>query len=213
MMRRLPVSHPCAISEAVDCLSRGELVVLPTDTVYGLACDALDPGAVERLMRAKGRPDGKPLPVQVGDVDALSMVWADPPVELIRFARCIWPGAVTVVYHAASGLPQAVTAGSGSAGVRIAADAIVRDLLRIYRRPIALPSANLSGEPAARSLDDLPEMLQQHIAMALDAGPCASLPPSTVCDVRNGEVRILREGPVEFALLRQYWAACQEAAP
>ncbi len=212
MTRTLPVNHVAAIAEAVERLQNGELVVLPTDTVYGLACDALNAEAVERLVQAKGRPDHKPLPVQIGDVRELPMVWADPPEPIIRFVRCVWPGAVTVVYDAAEDLPQAVTRGSGSAGVRIAADPVMRALLRAFKGAIALPSANLSGEPPAREVSELSDALLQHVSLVLDAGPCTSLAPSTVCDIRGDGVKILREGPVGIALLRRYWAACQEAA-
>lgn len=170
----------------------------PTETYYGLGALARDADAVARLVRAKGRPDGKPLPLVAADVAAVREVAILGP-RAARLAARFWPGPLTLVLPARAGLPAAITAGTGTVGVRVPGSDVARALAREAGGAIVSTSANASGEqPAARAEDLAPE-LRDRIDLVLDAGPSPGAAPSTVVAVdERGGVRLLRAGVVPF---------------
>ncbi|MFC4986994.1 L-threonylcarbamoyladenylate synthase [Saliphagus infecundisoli] len=178
---------------AVRAIERGELVVYPTETVYGLGADATDSAAVERVFEAKGRDRSKPVSVAVGSVDrALEYVRAGEREE--RFMRAFLPGPVTVVCRHGGAIPDVLTAGGDRVGVRVP-DCEPALALAERAGPITATSANRSGEPSVRRAADLDPTIREAVAVVLADDPATAdgeAPPSTVVDVEHG--RIHRRG-------------------
>jgi L-threonylcarbamoyladenylate synthase len=195
---------PAAIAEAARILRTGGLVVVPTETVYGIAADAMSAAAVERLRRAKGRPDTKPLPVMVGGADEMDRLASRVPAEARRLAEAFWPGPLTIVLPASPVVGEHVHAGTGAVGLRSPDDPVARAVLRACGGPLALTSANLSGEPEAADAATALSSLEGRVDLILDAGPCRLGRPSTVLDLSSEPPRVLREGAVSVAELREY---------
>lgn len=198
----LPALDDAAVETAHAALEQGALVVMPTDTVYGLGCRADDVKAVRRLFAAKGRDTEKALPVLVADADGLSSVCAVTP-ELRRLAAALWPGPLTVVVAKRDALPDLVTGGKPTVGVRVPDCAPTRALLARCAFPVAVTSANLSGAAPATEIDGLAPELRRQVAVVLDGGRCPGLTPSTVLDLTAQPPRLLRAGPVSAAALAQ----------
>jgi L-threonylcarbamoyladenylate synthase len=184
------------LARAAELLMAGELVGLPTETVYGLAVRADDPDAVARLYAAKGRPSDNPLIVHVASIAALAQVTSDVTPLAARLLDRFSPGPLTVVLDAHPDLPRAVTAGLDTVAVRIPDHPVTLAILERCGLPIAAPSANRSGRPsptcAAHVLDDL----DGSIAAVVDGGPTRHGLESTVVDARGAVPIVLRDGAV-----------------
>ena len=175
-----------AIAAAVAALRAGELVILPTDTVYGVAADESVAGAVDRLRAAKGRDAGKPIPLlAAGVADVVSRTGGLEPVAR-RLAETFWPGPLTLV------LPV----GEGSEGFRVPDHPVALALLRAAGGVLRVTSANRSGEADTCTAKAAAAALGAAVAVVLDAGPVPGGIPSTVVRVANGEMTVLREGAV-----------------
>lgn len=175
-------------------------MILPTDTVYALSCRASDAGAVERLRAAKGRDDGKPLPLVAADVGQLALVAGPLTEPAARLAARLWPGPLTLVLEA-RGLPDAVTAGTGSVAVRVPDHDFLRRLCR-REGPLVSTSANRSGRPAPRTCAEAVAEVGSAVALAIDDGP-GRAEPSSIVDVRGPEPRLVRKGATAWdAVLR-----------
>lgn len=198
MLKRLTVE------EAGALILAGELVVFPTETSYGLACRAFDGPAVARLVRAKARPDGKPLPILLPGLTYLRRNTYESP--MIALAEAFWPGALTLVVPAFPGLPGPVTAGTNMVGVRMSAHPHAQALLEIVGEPIVATSANQSGYPASRSSAECDDSGLVGVAGLIDGGVVAG-GGSTVVGMVDGDLKIHREGPVAEAELRAIWEA------
>ncbi|WP_254279511.1 L-threonylcarbamoyladenylate synthase [Haloarcula marina] len=173
-----------AIAAAADAIRRGDLVVYPTETVYGLAADATDAAAVERVFEAKGRSRDKPVSLAVPDVEtALDYTRSTEREE--RFMREFLPGPVTVVVEKREAVPDALTAGRDRVGVRVPDHPVALALLREIA-PLTATSANVSGNPSARTVDDLDE-IRDRAAVVLDGGETGGT-GSTVVDVSAGTI-------------------------
>jgi L-threonylcarbamoyladenylate synthase len=183
------------IREAAAALRRGGLVAYPTETFYGLGVLATDAAAVARLARAKGRPDGKPLPLLAADVAAVETV-AVLDGAAHRVAARLWPGPLTLVLPARPGLPEAVTAGTGTVGIRVPGSAVARALAREAGGPIVSTSANPSGGPPPRRVGELDPALRARVDLVLDGGETPGGLASTVVAVGGGTIRLVRVGPV-----------------
>lgn len=184
-----------SIARAARLIAEGRIVAIPTETVYGLAVDAANEAAVETLYIAKGRPAEKPFVVQFDSVPA-AIEWASLSGPARRLADAFWPGPLTLIVRAPAGreLAHGVTAGGATIGIRIPHNPVALDVLRAAGRPLAVTSANLSGEPGARSADEIPASVRNHVALILDGGPCPIGVASTVLDVTSERFRILRQG-------------------
>lgn len=193
-----------AVHRASEILSQGGLVIFPTETVYGLAADALSDEAVRRVWEVKGRPSDKPLPVQVADVDGLRLLWREVPEELLPLIHAFMPGPLTLVYWRSALVPDIVTAGVDTVGVRIPNHPVALALLRAFGRPIVAPSANLSGEEPPSRVEEVSPDLLEKVDLVLDAGDTGGGVPSTVLDVTVRPARILRAGAVSPDELRKY---------
>jgi L-threonylcarbamoyladenylate synthase len=183
------------IAAAASAVRGGRLVVLPTDTVYGMGADAFDPAAVAALLAAKGRGRDMPVPVLVGSwhtIDGLAFAVPDTARELIR---AFWPGALSIVVTQAPSLQWDLGEGHGTVMVRMPLHPVAIELLREVG-PMAVSSANISGRPPAVTADDAQRQLGDLVEVYLDAGPSAQQAASTIVDLTGTTPRILREGPV-----------------
>lgn len=182
-----------SVRQAAEALGSGSLVIIPTDTVYGIAADPRVPGAVERLFDAKGRDRDKPVPMLaacVADVEKAGAVLSD--VERKLAAR-FWPGSLTLV----------LDTGQKTEGFRIPDFELTLMLLREVGGVLRVTSANLSGEPPALTVADAVAAVGRYVDLALDAGTSPGGTPSTVARVKGGAIMILREGAIPLAVLEE----------
>jgi L-threonylcarbamoyladenylate synthase len=205
----LPTGTPEERTEAVEAvasaISKGQLVVLPTDTVYGVAADAFDPDAVARLLEAKGRGRNMPPPVLIGDagtVDALVTSLPDYARTLIE--HC-WPGPLTLIGREQPSLRWDLGDTRGTVAVRMPDHEVALEILR-RTGPLAVSSANSTGRPAATSAAAAEEMLGESVEVIVDAGDSPGETPSTILDVTMDRPRILREGMLTVAALDEILA-------
>lgn len=200
---------PAILARAAAVLRAGGLVVYPTETVYGLAADALSLDAVQRVFDAKGRPAAQPLPVHIGqpaDIDALAQ---DIPTEARALIAAFFPGPLTLVLPRRPAVPALVTGGGSTVGVRMPDHPIALAVLRAFGGPLVCPSANLTTHPAPMSAAEARAELDGHLDLILDGGPTMDRTPSTVLDLTTRPARLLREGKLTRATL----AAFVEIAP
>ena len=183
-------------------LGEGGLVALPTESFYGLAVAPFDERALARLWQLKGRSEGKPILVLIGDRLQLEpFVRTIPPAATVLM-NAFWPGPLTIVFPAATGLSDAVTAGTGSVGIRLSAWQPLVDLLRRVG-PVTGTSANREGLPPPITAEAVQQSIGDAIDLIVDAGPTPGGQPSTVIDIR-GPIRIIRDGAIErSAIARQ----------
>ena len=191
-----------SLDDPVAALDRGELVVFPTESVYGLGADATSAGAVERLVAVRGREPGKPILVLASDLAMVSMVARDVPVLARRLAERLWPGALTIVLPVRDDVPAVLAAGTGTIGVRVPAHATARELVARLGRPVTAPSANPPGKPPAETIADARAYFGTNVSAYVDGGRCSGV-PSTVVAVDGGAVRILRAGGVDAATIHR----------
>jgi L-threonylcarbamoyladenylate synthase len=187
---------PGAIAAAAGLLRAGWPVAFPTETVYGLGCDALDPTGIQRVFEAKGRPADNPLIVHVASVDDLSRLAREVPDLARRLAAKFWPGALTLVLRRRPAVPAEVTGGLDTVAVRMPAHAVALALIRASGTPLAAPSANVSGRPSPTTAAHVLRDLGGRIPLILDAGPTRIGLESTVLDVTASVPTILRPGGV-----------------
>lgn len=185
-----------AVARAAEWLRKGELVAFPTETVYGLGADALNPEAVARIFAAKGRPSDNPLIVHIADMDGLAPLVLDIPPVADRLMNLFWPGALTLVFRRSAAVPDVVTAGLDTVAVRMPVHPVARRLIRAAGIPVAAPSANRSGRPSPTRAAHVREDMEGRIPMILDGGPCEVGVESTVLDVTVMPPMILRPGGV-----------------
>lgn len=184
------------IRRAARLLAQGELVAFPTETVYGLGGNALDPTAVQGIFAAKGRPMDNPMIVHITKVEELPLVCAAVPPPAWSLAARFWPGPLTLVLPAGSRIPPVVTGGLDTVAVRVPDHPVALALLREAGVPVAAPSANLSGRPSPTQASHVLEDLEGRIAAVLDGGPCRVGVESTVLDLTGPQPRILRPGSI-----------------
>ena len=196
--RREP-ADPGVVSLASSALARGELIIYPTDTLYALGGRALDAGAVDRTRAAKGRDEGKPLPVVAENAAQARALWRSWPVAADVLAERFWPGPLTLVLPAAPGLPPGLLAGGNSVGVRVPALALTRSLCGAAG-PLVSTSANRAGGLSPRTCGEAVAAVGGAAALALDGGPGRGV-ASTVLDLTEREPRVLREGAIPWAAI------------
>ena len=188
-------------AEAV--LRSGELVVMPTDTVYGVAADAFEPAAVRRLLRAKGRGADMPPPVLVAAVTTLDALATKLPTFAREMAEELWPGPLTLVCRQQPSLTWDLGDNRGTVAVRMPDSELVLELIQLTG-PLAVSSANRTGMPAASSVAEAREMLGDAVSVYLDGGALPGALPSTILDVTGVVPRVLREGALDLARLRTF---------
>jgi len=201
-----------AVAAAVETLSQGNPVALPTETVYGLAADALNPVACAKIFEAKERPLADPLIVHVPDVSWLERIAGTTPLSR-RLAEHFWPGPLTLVLPGTELVPDLVTAGQDTVAVRMSAHPVFRAVVQAFGSPLAAPSANRFGRISPTSAEHVRAELEGRIPLILDGSRCAHGIESTIVRVIGDELEILRHGPItaddlaEFAPVRGGGAA------
>lgn len=181
------------VSAAVTALQSGELVVLPTDTVYGIAADAFSPMAVNLLLAAKGRGRDLPVPVLVGSWRTLDGLVDELGPLARRMVEAFWPGPLTLVVRAAPSLAWDLGETRGTVAVRMPQQPVALDILT-QTGPLAVSSANRSGLPPAVEISDAERQLGGSVSVYLDAGPLGDPVPSTIVDLTGDHARVLRVG-------------------
>ncbi len=193
------------LTEATRTVQRGRLVVLPTDTVYGVGCDAFDEDAVERLLDAKGRGRDMPPPVLVSAKTTLEAIAVDVPVWARTLVDALWPGPLTLVLRQQPSLQWDLGETRGTVAVRMPDHEVALELLS-RTGPMAVSSANLSGHPAATTAEEAEVMLGDAVRVILDGGKTTDAVPSTIVDCTGTTGRILRAGAIPVERLNEVLA-------
>jgi L-threonylcarbamoyladenylate synthase len=189
------------VEAAIDAVKRGDLVVLPTDTVYGLGADAFKPWAVTALLDAKGRGRQMPPPVLIGSRATLDGLVFNLPDTARDLAEAFWPGALTIVVEHAPSLQWDLGDLDGTVAVRMPLHPVALEVLR-ETGPMAVSSANKTGQPAAATAEEARAQLGFAVSVYLEAGECPDRTPSTIVDVTGPVPRLLRAGAIPLSKLR-----------
>lgn len=189
------------LEQAGQAARRGQLVVLPTDTVYGLGCDAFSSSGVRSLLAAKGRGRDMPVPVLVGSPRTLDGLAASLTQQVRDLVEAFWPGPLTVVCRQAPSLVWDLGDTGGTVAVRMPLHPVAIELLRAVG-PMAVSSANKSGQPPAMTLDEAVEQLGDAVDVYLDGGACTSALPSSIVDVTGPVPVLLRAGVLDAETIR-----------
>jgi L-threonylcarbamoyladenylate synthase len=196
-----------AVTHAVELLRRGETVALPTETVYGLAADALNPIAVAKIFEAKERPRFDPLIVHIPDRQWLEKI-ADVSVGdrqlILKLADKFWPGPFTILLPRREIVPEIVTAGLDTVAVRMSAHPVFAEIICAFGEPLAAPSANRFGRISPTTAQHVFDELKGRIPLIVDAGPTEHGIESTIVTVRDGRIGILRRGPITAEQLSEF---------
>lgn len=190
------------LATATTAVLRGELVVLPTDTVYGVGADAFSPAAVRRLLDAKGRGRDMPPPVLVGTVRAATALVEDLGEDGQRLIDEFWPGGLTIICRATRTLSWDLGDTKGTVAIRMPQDAVALDLLR-ETGPMAVSSANLTGGPPATTAAQARDQLGESVSVYLDGGTAPGGVASTIVDLTGPQPRLLRRGAISVGRLRE----------
>lgn len=190
------------IDRAAELIRAGELVAVPTETVYGLAGNGLDEAAVDKIYEVKGRPAVKPLSLMVPGAEVLEKYAVDVPAGAYILAEDFWPGPLTLVLKAAEGVSKTVTAGGDTVGLRCPAQEQTLALLKACEVPLAAPSANPSGAPSPKTAAEVMEYFDGKISAVIDGGACELGTESTLIDLSQKPFRILRAGAVGEEAIR-----------
>ncbi len=202
-MKTLTLQAPDGVSTIVEALAAGEPVALPTETVYGLAADALSPNACAKIFEAKNRPLNDPLIVHIPSIDWLPRLTSPTPTAL-QLAEKYWPGPLTMVLPRQPIVPDIVTAGQETVAIRMSAHPLFQEVATAFGKPLAAPSANRFGRISPTSAAHVLAELNGRIPFILDGGPCAHGIESTIVHVSEEGLRILREGPITREDLRAF---------
>ena len=190
------------VNEAVNTLKSGGIIAIPTDTVYGIGADPFNPDAVQKLYTIKGRPEDKPIPLVLGSVEDVHKVAKNLSPFFFHLTKKYWPGGLTIIVQAKDLLPQ-LTANGSTVGLRIPNQPLLLKILQKFGGPIAITSANLSGQPAATSPQEFGEQLTAKIDYIADDGQTPGPVPSTVYDISVSPPQIRREGVISTETLHK----------
>ena len=190
------------LPQAAEIIRRGGLVGIPTETVYGLGANGLDPKAVSRIFEAKGRPQDNPLILHITDVSWLERYCKEIPLTAYKLAEAYWPGPMTMILPRKDMVPDAVTAGLDTVGMRCPSHILCHELIRLADVPIAAPSGNTSGRPSPTTADHMREDMDGKIDAIVDGGPCSVGVESTIIDLTCTPPRLLRPGGISLEQLR-----------
>lgn len=207
-----PGQRAAGLVAAAEAARKGELVVLPTDTVYGIGADAFSPEAVTKLLEAKGRGRNMPSPVLVGTVRAAAALVEDPGPFWQDLVDEFWPGGLTLICRASRTLRWDLGETRGTVAVRMPLHAVALDLLK-QTGPMAVSSANLTGSPPATTAGEAVVQLGDSVSVYLDGGSCPGGVPSTIVDLTGSVPRLLRAGAISLDRLREVAALVTGAEP
>ena len=189
------------IAESLTILKNRGIIAYPTESFYALGVMATDEKAVKRLYELKKRPAEKPLPLIVGDIDALESITSEISSTAKELMKRFWPGPLTLLFEARENIPVLLTGGTGKVAVRIPGKSAALDLARALKLPVTATSANLSGKPPAEDPDAVISYFGEKIDLVVDAGKSPGGRPSTIVDVTVTPPEILREGSVSLKFI------------
>ena len=193
-----------ACDEIVPLLRTGGVIAIPTDTAYGLAADPFNEAAVERIFKIKGRPEAKPILLLVDSV-AMAESVLRPTDVFYRVVEAFWPGPLTIIMHAVQSLPAKVTAGTKTVGLRWPIAAFATALVSRFGAPVTATSANRSGMPSAVTAEEVRRQLGDSVDAIVDGGVLPSSAGSTLLDLTVDPPVLLREGPLLFEALAEFF--------
>jgi L-threonylcarbamoyladenylate synthase len=188
------------LEKILSFLRAGGVIAFPTDTAYGLGADPFQEEAVQQIFRIKGRPEAKPILLLVNSI-AMAESVASLSSREFELAKRFWPGPLTMVVPARSTVPNIVTAGTGTIGIRWPDAAFARRLIDAFERPITATSANRTGMPSAITVAEIREQLQDSVDLIVEGGTLPTRGGSTLLDLTEVPARLLREGPIPRAEL------------
>ncbi|MDO5401248.1 MAG: L-threonylcarbamoyladenylate synthase [Eubacteriales bacterium] len=188
---------------AANLIKNGELVAIPTETVYGLGANGLDEAAVAKIFEAKGRPQDNPLILHISCAEEMEKFCKDIPRAAYDLAEKFWPGPLTIVLPARDIVPRRTTGGLSTVAVRCPDNAVTREIIRLAGVPIAAPSANISGKPSTTTAQHVAHDHEGRIAAIVDGGPCRVGVESTIVDLTEDRPRLLRPGGIGPEQLRE----------
>jgi L-threonylcarbamoyladenylate synthase len=186
------------VQQAALLILAGEIVAVPTDTLYGLAADPFSVAAAERIFAVKGRASERAVALIAADVRQIEDLLGPLPPAGRRLAAAYWPGPLTLLVPRPPTMPEVITGGRPHVGVRVPAHAVPRELCRAAGRPLTATSANPSGAPAPSSPDEVERTLGSGVALLLDAGLTPGGPPSTIVNVSEPVIRLVRPGAIPW---------------
>ena len=192
----LSAQAPETASIAADLIQKGELVAIPTETVYGLGANGLDEEAVAKIFQAKGRPQDNPLILHICGPEQIELFCHHIPQSAYDLAAAFWPGPLTLVLPARDVVPRRTTGGLDTVAVRCPDNAVTREIIRLSGVPIAAPSANISGKPSTTTAQHVLHDHDGKIAAIVDGGPCRVGVESTIVDLTEDRPRLLRPGGI-----------------
>ncbi len=198
------IYSPESVQKAADILKAGGIVGMPTETVYGLAANALDEDAVRDIFVAKGRPQDNPLIVHISSIDMLPKLVREIPEVALRLAQRFWGGPLTMIFPKADIIPDVTSGGLDTVAVRMPASKAARAIIDACGFPIAAPSANLSGSPSPTTAQHVFRDMDGRIPLIIDDGACSCGVESTVICFRDGRIHILRPGGVTAEMLSEF---------
>ncbi len=190
------------LAQAESLLTGGEVVAIPTETVYGLAANAFDDAAVQKRYDVKKRPADNPTIVHISDLIMLKSVVAELPPDAVALAKVFWPGPLTIVLNKLPEISETATCGLATVGVRMPENAVARDIIAAAGVPLAAPSANISGGPSPTTARHVYDDLNGKIPLIIDGGPCQVGIESTVITLTTGVPTILRPGMISLEDIR-----------
>jgi L-threonylcarbamoyladenylate synthase len=188
-----------AIMKAVAAVRTGGIIAFPTRCLYGLGADAFNTEAVERIFRIKQRSFHNPILILIAQADLLQRLVCEVSPAAARIMEHFWPGRITLVFGAGESVPTYLTAGTGKIGIRLPDHPVAAALVKALQTPLTGTSANLSGRPGCRRIEDLEFQIASNLDLILDAGPLKGGRGSTVIDVTAEKPKILREGEISGA--------------
>lgn len=193
-----------SIKKAADIIKNGGIVGMPTETVYGLAANALDEEAVKRIFEAKGRPQDNPLIVHISHMEMMKSLVREVPQVALRLAEKFWGGPLTMIFPKTSVIPDVTSGGLDTVAIRMPASEAARALISECGIPIAAPSANISGSPSPTTANHVFDDMNGRIPLIIDGGPCMCGVESTVICFKNDKIHILRPGGVTAEMLSEF---------
>lgn len=197
---------PENLPAAVGALKRGDVIVFPTETLYGLGADALDNAAVQRVFELKGRDPRHPIPVLVADQGMLHTLVAKIPTTAQKLMEIYWPGPLTLVLPARKNIPKPLCNPAGGIGVRISSQPIANRLIKGLGHPITATSANPSGKEPARTVQEAKSYFAGRVKVFIDGGTLTSQSGSTVVDATEDLIKIIRQGEIAAPELQRFLA-------
>jgi L-threonylcarbamoyladenylate synthase len=190
------------LAAAVAALRGGDVIVFPTETLYGLGADALNSSAAEKVIQLKGRDPNNPFPVLISDRSMLDLLVATVTPLADKLMRHFWPGPLTLVLPARNDIPRPLMNSTGGVGVRISSQPIATAIVTMLGQPVTATSANPSGQPGAQTLAQAQNYFADRIEVFVDGGALTSATGSTVAAVTEREIKMIRAGEISIAQLQ-----------